>query len=72
MSALAALTRTQAKAFAREPLSVFFGLVFPALLLVVIGIVFPVPPSRTPTSGEAASSRSTRRSASLSDSPRSP
>lgn len=41
MTALAALTRTQSKVFAREPLAVFFGLVFPALLLVVIGTVFP-------------------------------
>mgnify|MGYP001818073771 CR=1 len=41
MNALGALTRTQAKAFAREPLSAFFGLVFPALLLVVIGVVYP-------------------------------
>ncbi len=41
MSALAALTKTQFKVFLREPLAVFFGLVFPALLLVVIGSVFP-------------------------------
>ncbi len=41
MTALAALTRTQSKVFLREPLAVFFGLVFPALLLVVIGTVFP-------------------------------
>jgi len=41
MTAFAALTRTQSKVFAREPLAVFFGLVFPALLLVVIGSVFP-------------------------------
>lgn len=41
MTALAALTRTQSKVFLREPLAVFFGLVFPALLLVVIGSVFP-------------------------------
>lgn len=41
MNALVALTKTQSKVFAREPLSVFFGLVFPALILVVIGSVFP-------------------------------
>lgn len=41
MTALAALTKTQSKVFSREPLAVFFGLVFPALLLVVIGSVFP-------------------------------
>ncbi|MGB0112134.1 MAG: ABC transporter permease [Ilumatobacteraceae bacterium] len=41
MAALSALTKMQAKVFLREPLAVFFGLVFPALLLVVIGTVFP-------------------------------
>ena len=41
MSALGALTKTQSRIFLREPLSVFFGLVFPALLLIVIGSVFP-------------------------------
>ena len=41
MSALGTLTRTQAKVFLREPMAVFFGLVFPSLLLVVIGMVFP-------------------------------
>lgn len=41
MSALATLTKTQTKVFLREPMAVFFGLVFPALLLVVIGSVFP-------------------------------
>jgi len=41
VSAVRTLTKTQSKAFLREPLSVFFGLVFPALLLVVIGSVFP-------------------------------
>jgi ABC-2 type transport system permease protein len=41
MTALAALTKTQSKVFSREPVAVFFGLVFPALVLVVIGTVFP-------------------------------
>jgi ABC-2 type transport system permease protein len=41
MSALPALTKTQSRIFLREPLSIFFGLVFPALLLIVIGSVFP-------------------------------
>ncbi len=41
MSATTALTRTQSKAFLREPLSVFFGLVFPSVLLMVIGLVYP-------------------------------
>ena len=41
MSAYAALTRTQFKVFLREPLAVFFGLVFPSVLLVVIGVAYP-------------------------------
>ncbi|MEE8603691.1 ABC transporter permease [Euzebya tangerina] len=41
MSALTTLTRTQTKVFLREPVVVVFGLVFPAVLLLVIGNVFP-------------------------------
>lgn len=41
MSALSTLTRTQTKVFLREPVVVAFGLVFPAVLLLVIGNVFP-------------------------------
>lgn len=41
MIAIASLVRTQTKVFLREPTAVFFGLVFPALLLVVIGTVYP-------------------------------
>lgn len=41
MTALAALTKTQSRVFLREPLAVFFGLVFPSVLLVVIGFAFP-------------------------------
>jgi ABC-2 type transport system permease protein len=41
MTAFTALTRTQSKVFLREPLAVFFGLVFPPVLLVVIGFAFP-------------------------------
>lgn len=41
MSAFAALTKTQSKVFLREPLWFFFGLVFPSVLLVVIGTAFP-------------------------------
>ncbi len=41
MTALGALTRIQSKAFLREPMAIFFGLVFPALLLFIIGAVFP-------------------------------
>lgn len=51
MTALAALTRTQSKVFVREPMAVFFGLVFPALLLVVIGTVFPGATDPTPDLG---------------------
>ncbi|HEX7041521.1 MAG TPA: ABC transporter permease [Trueperaceae bacterium] len=41
MTALLTITRTEAKLFAREPLALFFGLVFPSLLLLVIGAVVP-------------------------------
>lgn len=41
MTALTTLTRTQSKVFLREPVVVVFGLVFPAVLLLVIGSVFP-------------------------------
>jgi ABC-2 type transport system permease protein len=41
MTAFAVLTRTQSKVLLREPVAVFFGLIFPALVLVVIGMVFP-------------------------------
>ncbi len=41
MAAMISLTKAQARLFLREPTAVMFGLVFPALLLVVIGTVFP-------------------------------
>ena len=41
MTALTTLTRAQIKVFLREPVAVGFGLVFPAVLLLVIGNVFP-------------------------------
>lgn len=41
MSAITALTKTQARVFLREPLAVFFGLIFPAVLLIVIGAAYP-------------------------------
>lgn len=41
MAALVTLAKTQSKVFLREPLAVLFGLVFPGLLLFVIGTVFP-------------------------------
>lgn len=41
MTAMTTLTRSQAKLLLREPTVVGFGLVFPAILLLVIGNVFP-------------------------------
>ena len=41
MSAFRALTTTEARVFAREPAGVFWGLVFPAVLLIVLGFAFP-------------------------------
>jgi len=41
MSSLATLTRIESKVCLREPLAVFWGLVFPSLLLLVLGLVFP-------------------------------
>lgn len=48
-SPFSALTRTQFKVFLREPLAVFFGLVFPAVLLVVIGVAYPGATDPEPT-----------------------
>ena len=48
MSAITALTKMQAKVFLREPISVFFGLVFPSMILVAIGIAFPGATDPTP------------------------
>jgi ABC-2 type transport system permease protein len=41
MSAFAKLTTVEAKLFSREPMAVFWGLVFPGLLLVVLGLFYP-------------------------------
>lgn len=41
MTALLTLTRSQARIFLREPIAVGFGFAFPAVLLLVIGSVFP-------------------------------
>jgi ABC-2 type transport system permease protein len=41
MTTLTTLTRTQAKVFLREPIVVAFGLIFPAVLLLLIGSTFP-------------------------------
>lgn len=48
-SAVSALTKTQAKVFLREPPAVFFGLVFPSVLLVVIGVAYPGATDPEPT-----------------------
>ena len=41
MSALSKLTFVEGKLFAREPLAMFWGLIFPAVLLVALGLFFP-------------------------------
>lgn len=41
MSATMKLARTEARLLLREPVGVFFGLVFPALLLLGLGYLFP-------------------------------
>lgn len=41
MSALGKMTLVEAKLFKREPMSVFWGLAFPALLLLILGFAFP-------------------------------
>lgn len=41
MSATMKLTRTEGKLFARDPIALFFGLVFPAILLLALGYFFP-------------------------------
>ncbi len=35
------LTQVEARLFARDPVALFFGLVFPGLLLLVLGLFFP-------------------------------
>ena len=41
MTALKKLTWVEAKLFAREPIAVFWGLAFPAALLLILGLFFP-------------------------------
>lgn len=41
MSATMKLTRMEGRLFLREPVALFFGLVFPALLLLGLGALFP-------------------------------
>ena len=51
MTALLTITKTEAKLFTREPLALFFGLVFPSLLLLVLGFVIPGAQERSPDFG---------------------
>ena len=41
MTATLELTKVEGRLFTRDPLALFFGLVFPSLLLVVLGTFFP-------------------------------
>lgn len=41
MKALLKLTAVEAKLYLREPVAVFWGLAFPALVLALLGVVFP-------------------------------
>jgi ABC-2 type transport system permease protein len=51
MSALAKLTTIEGKLFAREPMAMFWGLAFPALLLLVLGLFFPGADTPSPDLG---------------------
>lgn len=53
MSALTTMIKTETRIFAREPLAVFWGLVFPSVLLVVLGMVFPGAQEPSPDLGGA-------------------
>lgn len=41
MAATMKLTRTETKLFTRDPIALFFGLIFPVVLLVALGFLFP-------------------------------
>ncbi|MCP3996740.1 MAG: ABC transporter permease [bacterium] len=41
MAATMKLTRNESRLFLRDPIALFFGLVFPAVLLVALGFLFP-------------------------------
>ena len=41
MSTTTNIARTEARLFARDPVALFFGLVFPGLLLLLLGLFFP-------------------------------
>jgi ABC-2 type transport system permease protein len=40
-SATTKLTRVEARLFLRDPIALFFGLVFPGVLLLALGLFFP-------------------------------
>lgn len=41
MTAMTTMIKTETKIFVREPMAMFWGLVFPSLLLLVLGLAFP-------------------------------
>ena len=41
MAATAQLTKVESKLFVRDPIALFFGLVFPGLLLLALGLFYP-------------------------------
>ena len=41
MSTTMNIARTEAKLFARDPIALFFGFIFPGLLLLLLGLFFP-------------------------------
>jgi ABC-2 type transport system permease protein len=41
MTATLELTRTEGKLFLRDPIALFFGLIFPTVVLVALGLFFP-------------------------------
>ena len=41
MSATMELTKVESKLFARDPIYLFFGLIFPGLILLLLGLFFP-------------------------------
>lgn len=47
------MIKTEVKIFAREPMAVFWGLVFPSLLLLVLGLAFPGAQDPSPDLGGA-------------------
>ena len=48
------LIQTEAKLFARDPIALFFGLLFPGLLLLLLGLFFPGFTDSSPDLGDRA------------------